>query len=234
MRLIKGNKGHKNNLQLISIHIPKTGGRSFHEVLKIVYGDSLDKRFEKEHFFPDKNFTGLLNNKLLDDIRGIHGHLTISQVKPLINAYHPKVITWVRNPVDRVISNYYYFMKRIRDGKTPQKQLIKKDISLIDYARQPKRMNRMTAILEGLDLKDFFFIGLMEQFDQDIVELGRKMDWRKIDRIPHVNDSSGFKYNNDCRTTYEDIDEDLRSKIAAINEDDINLYNDILALRGVQ
>ncbi len=234
MRFIKGNKGQVNDLQLISIHIPKTAGRSFHEVLKIVYGESLDKRYEKEHFFPEKNFDGLLSDKLPDDIKGIHGHLSVSQVKPLIEAYHPRVITWIRDPVERVISNYYYFMKRIRDGNTPDKQLSKKDYTLLEYAAQPKRQNRMTEILKGIELQDFFFIGIMEQFDQDIKELGLLMGWPAIESIPHVNDSAAFKSNNDCRTAYEDIDKAMRNEVAQFNEADIKLYNNVKVLRGLQ
>ena len=119
MRLISGDKGKDKGIELISIHIPKTAGRSFHEVLKRVYGGSLDKRYEKKHFFPDPVKKEQLSGVLPAGIRGIHGHLTISQVRHLIDKNQPKVITWVRNPVDRVISNYYYFMKRIRDGDTP-------------------------------------------------------------------------------------------------------------------
>ncbi|MEA3476692.1 MAG: sulfotransferase family 2 domain-containing protein [Bacteroidota bacterium] len=198
-------------LELISIHIPKTGGRSFHEILRNVYGQGLDKK-----------------------TKAIHGHLTIAKVKGIIEEEHPKVITWVRDPVDRVISNYYFFMKRIREGKTTEKQRKKIDYSLPEYAGQVKRRNRMTEILHGIPLEDFYFIGLMERFEEDIIELASKIGWPKIDSIPHINDSTSFKLNNDCKTQYNDIDENMRQEIAKLNELDIKLFDDIKNLRGIK
>ena len=64
MRLISSNKSNIDAVELISIHIPKTGGRSFHEVLKQVFGASLDQRYEKQHFFPEDGNHHKLSNKL--------------------------------------------------------------------------------------------------------------------------------------------------------------------------
>ena len=232
MRLFAANTSNTAVVELISIHIPKTGGRSFHEVLKQVFGTSLDQRYEKQHFFPKGGNHHKLSNKLPKGIRGIHGHLSISQLKYIIDKDHPKVITWVRNPVDRVISNYYYFMKRIRDGDTPEKQLDKINYTLLEYAGQPKRRNRMTEILKGLALEDFFFIGIMEQFEQDLRILCNLMDWPEDIDVPHINDSTPFKLNNDCATQYHDIDEGMRLEVARLNEDDMLLYAEIKKLRG--
>ena len=234
MRLIKGDKTDISGIEIISIHIPKTGGRSFHEILKQVYGQSLDQRFEKHHFFPDKDKDDTVIVKLPDGIKGIHGHLNIKQVKHIIDKDNPKVITWVRNPVDRVISNYYYFMKRIREGDTPERQQDKISYSLLEYAAQPKRRNRISMILEGIDLKDFFFIGVMEQFDHDIQILSNLMGWPQDMGVPHINDSSSFKHNNDCTTQYDDIDEAMRMTLANLNDADMLLYAEIKKMRGIR
>ncbi|MEN8223766.1 MAG: sulfotransferase family 2 domain-containing protein [Bacteroidota bacterium] len=233
MRLIKGDKANKNRVEIVSIHIPKTGGRSFHKVLKQIYGRSLDQRFEKHHYFPKSGNKGDIKLDLPKGIRGIHGHLYISQVLHIIEKDNPKVISWVRNPVDRVISNYYYFMKRIREGDTPDRQKEKENFSLLEYAAQAKRRNRMSAILSGIELDDFFFIGIMEQFEKDISELASLMGWTDITEIPHINNSSDFKFNNDCKTQYGDINNDMRNEVAALNENDIKLYKKIKSLRGV-
>ena len=230
MRVISGDMG--KGIEIISIHIPKTAGRSFHRILKQVYGESLDKSYEKEHFFHGKSDDLILKDELPDGIKGIHGHLTIAQVKHIIELEEPKVITWVRVPVERVISNYYYFMKRIREGNTTEKQRSKINYKLLKYAAQPKRCNRMTTILDGMDIKDFFFIGIMERFDKDIKTLGKMMGWPDNIEIPHLNDSSSFKMNNDCATQYKDIDVEMRFEIARLNEADMNLFNNILKLRS--
>lgn len=234
MRLIKSEKANKEGVEMISIHIPKTGGRSFHYFLKQVFGDSIDNRYEKQHFFPNGNKYNKLSNKIPTGVNCIHGHLTISQVQHIINIDHPKVITWVRNPIDRVISNYYYFMKRIRDGDTPEKQHRKINFNLIEYASQIKRRNRMTEILKGMEIKDFFFIGIMEQFEQDIRILCNLMDWHQQIDVPHINNSTSFKLNNECATQYNDIDEAMRLEVAKLNEKDMILYAEIKKLRGIK
>jgi hypothetical protein len=219
-------------LELLSIHIPKTAGRSFYEVLSQVYGSALDERQSRKDFLPDV-LRKHLDDNLPGKIRVIHGHLTVSQIDKVREKFQPKVVTWIRNPVDRVISNYYFLMKRIREGNVAQKQIKKRDFSLIQYASQPPRLNRMTEILKGMDIEDFFFIGIFEQFEKDIQELATKLKWPDIEAIPRINDSSFFKRNNDCKTQFEDIDEVMREEIARLNKKDIKLYEDVKKMRGI-
>lgn len=233
MRLFRGNKKNYNGLEIISIHIPKTAGRSFLKVLEQLYGSTLDGRHEKEHFFPDMDFSKELPGKLPDHVKVIHGHLTIAQVRPLIDIHHSKVITWVREPVDRIISNYYYFMQRIRDGRASEKQLRKENFSLLEYATQPRRRNMMSKILEGLALEDFYFIGVMEQFEKDLAELSSMMAWPDELHIPHINANKDFKHDNNCTTQYKDIDLQMREEIARLNESDVSLYLKVKKMRGI-
>ncbi len=130
-------------IELISLHIPKTGGRSVRRVLKNIYGDSLDLRHEKNEFFPDNKQTPPLDPGVPQHIRAIHAHLSIRQFMPIIEAHRPRVITWVREPVERLISNYYFFMKRIRlNLNIAENQLGKKDYSFLNMpGRQEKRIN---------------------------------------------------------------------------------------------
>ena len=218
-------------LELVSIHIPKTAGRTFYELLSQVYGPALDERQSRKDFLPDV-LQRHLDDNIPGDIRVIHGHLTVVQIAKVREKFNPKVVTWIRNPVDRVISNYYFFMKRIREGKVAQKQMKKRDYSLIQYAGQPSRLNRMTEILKGMDLKEFFFIGIFEQFDRDMQELASRLAWPDIKSIPRINDSSFFKRNNDCKTQFEDINEDMRAEIARLNQKDMTLYENVKKMRG--
>lgn len=234
MKLISNGNSGKVKVEFISIHIPKTGGRSFHAVLRQVYGDSLDRRYEKEHFFLKGNRKAAGIITLPEGIRGIHGHLTIKQVRHIIESDGPRVVTWVRDPVERVISNYYYFMKRIREGEVKEKQRAKADMTLHEYAIQPKRQNRMSMILDGMQPEDFFFIGITERFEEDLRALCRMMGWPEMEEVPHINVLASFKLNNDCATQYRDIDDSMRNDIAALNAEDMILYEKIKKMRGIQ
>ena len=221
-------------IELISIHIPKTGGRSFLEVLKQVYGNALDIRHEREHFFPNGRFSQINDEIFPDHIRGIHAHLSVSQLMPVIEKHDPRIITWLRDPVERVISNYYFFMKRLRTGNANERQLRKKNYTLLEYAKEGKKNNRMDAFLEGMELHDFFFIGILERFEADMEELITKMGWPRAKSFSHVNSNAGFKHNNDCKTQYSDIDDEMRHELAMLNDLDIKLYNDVKKMRGIE
>ena len=227
-------KSVSGKIELISIHIPKTGGRSFLKVLEQVYGNALDIRHEREHFFPDGRFSQIKNDIFPDHIRGIHAHLSVSQLMPVIEKHGPRVVTWLRDPVERVISNYYFFMKRLRTGNANERQLRKKNYTLLKYATEGKKNNRMAAFLEGMELHDFFFIGILERFDADMEELITKMEWPRTKGFSHINSNADFKYNNDCKTQYSDIDDEMRYEIALHNDLDIKLYNDVKEMRGIK
>jgi hypothetical protein len=221
-------------IELISLHIPKTGGRSFRRILKNIYGDALDLRHEIRQFYANPKHAPPIEVDFPENIRAIHAHLSIAQFMPVIEECQPKVVTWIRNPVDRVISNYYFFMKRIRDQNVDGKQLGKKDFSLLDYAAERGKENKLLAFMTGIDLDEFFFIGVLEQMKSDVKELSSKMGWPDKIKTFHANSNYDFKYNNDCKTQYADIDDKMRSEIARLNDLDIKLYNDVLKMRGIK
>lgn len=91
----------------------------------------------------------------------------------------------------------------------------------------------MTKILTGLPLEDFYFIGVMEQFDKDLAELSSMMTWPDGLHIPYINVNKDFKLHNNCTTQYKDIDLQMREEIAKLNESDVSLYLNVKKLRGI-
>ncbi len=208
-------------IELISIHIAKTGGRSFFEVLKDQYGENLDPRYKRVHYFPGKKYNNKLINRIPDHIKVIHGHLFYEHIKEIHEKYSPKIITWFRDPVDRVISNYYYLMRRLREDNS-HPQYSKKDYSIIEYARDSKK-NKMSAYLQGIVLEDLFFFGFLEEFDKGLDILAEKLSWKKPLVIHHVNEGKN-KQIDDIATPADSINEEMRAEIRRLNEDDIQLY----------
>ncbi len=59
------------------------------------------------------------------------------------------------------------------------------------------------------------------------------MGWPEKIKAFHANSNIDFKYNNDCKTQYNDIDEAMRQEIARINAKDMALYQEIKKMRGL-
>ncbi len=220
-------------LELISIHVPKTAGSSFFRILKQVYGKESVLRLNTMNLTEDQIEKISLDPKNQDLLKVIHGHLKISQLDQIIQDYQPRIITWLRNPVERVISNYFFSMQRVREGKALARKSSTIDFSLIDYASIEENRNRASQLLDNRKLNELFFVGIYEQYEKDIEILGELLDWPLNIQIPHRKVGSDFISNNDCKTQFKDITEEMREEIAELNELDVILYNEAKSIRKI-
>lgn len=111
---------------IISLHLPKTAGTSF--------ASTLEQHFEKE-FLKDSadlpmNTPQYERNKAalqaslcnaesdFSGIECIHGHFLPIKYLLLANKRKMTFVTWMRNPVERVLSHYFYW-KRSSDILIP-------------------------------------------------------------------------------------------------------------------
>ena len=114
----KNNNKIKNKIELVSIHIPKTAGTSFRNILKNVYGEKEVIRFDISN---RRGITieekVLKSKKLSRRIKVIHGHFTYRNLTKMVAlSDNVPIVTWLRNPIKRVISNYYYLEEKIIEG----------------------------------------------------------------------------------------------------------------------
>ena len=204
-----------NYPDLLSIHIPKTAGRTFREILKSQYGD--DKVLSLDHHYLAKR-----NEVLLDyptqHYPVVHGHLPYSMIST-VSTSSSKYITWLRQPVERVLSNYYFYCT-IEFPNLQKNDPDKELIPLHKFIRRRQRRNLISAYLKGINLEDFFFVGFQETFASDIQVLGQKLDWR-IDQSLlelRVND------NKKARTKMPAPSTEVIEAIKTYNQEDIFLY----------
>jgi hypothetical protein len=218
-------------VELVSIHIPKTAGSSFFRILKQVYGKASVTRLNTLNLTEDQIKEISLDPYNPNLTRVIHGHLKITQMEAIIKEFKPKVVTWLRDPVDRVISNYYFSMQRVREGKAMDRKSGTRGFSLLEYARVPENRNRASQLLDGGRLSDLFFIGIYEQYDKDLALLGDMLEWPAGMQIPHQKSGSAFLKDNDCATQFTDITTEMREEIAILNSLDVTLYNKAKSIR---
>jgi hypothetical protein len=160
------------------------------------------------------------------ETRVVHGHF---RYPDLLEKYGlPKdipVITWLRNPVQRVISNYYYLDKVLRKAmekaNAPLGLLSRMERSLMEYARSEQNRNRMHQFLNCLELSDLLFVGLVEHMDEDLKQLAELLGWRSYERY----------FDNASRDNRPLISPDTEEEIARLNQLDMKLYEAALRLR---
>ncbi len=225
MSIFKRNTKIKAAVKLVSLHIPKTAGTSFRNILKEVYGEEHVVRFDiKRHVsIENEPFKG---RKLKPEIEVIHGHFPYYKLIELIDLPEGvPVITWLRDPVERVISNYYYLEKILQEELQEEKRdlniLAKMQKTLKEYASTEANRNRISKFLKGTTAEDLFFIGFMDHYAEDLKDLARLLKWKDYPVLKQ--NVTGQK---------PEVDEDTMQFIRQLNEEDYSIYNRALQLRA--
>lgn len=208
--------------EIISIHIGKTAGTAFRRVLSEVVGQ--ENVLWDYAPYPYQPPAPLPNN-----INAIHGHVPARKYLE----YFPdaKWIVWLRHPVFRLISEYF-FAQIYKDSHNPlHVELVQKQLSLLEFAEQQSAQNIQSQQVKGKPLSEFYFVGVQEFYAEDLVELRQKMGWPEFE-VTTEN-------TNPHPTYFQDLQEILRQpslikQLALWNREDMELYQEALSLRATR
>lgn len=210
-----------NNTKIIFTHIPKTAGTTIRDILENQYGSR-----NVSLIYSQKNIEQDLNTQLATGAKVIMGHF---RYPDFINKTESiEFLTFLRNPVQRVISHYKY----VASSKDPVHiQLIQQAESIEQFALLESQSNLQTKYLSGYTDEEFlkdsdsalvvakenlknYLIGITELFDESIVLFKEKLNWKKAYYVP-INKSKDDKLI---------ISKELEKSIANSNKLDIKLY----------
>ncbi|MDB6094194.1 MAG: hypothetical protein JWM32_1756 [Verrucomicrobia bacterium] len=200
---------------VLSIHIPKTGGASFRRILADFFQEDFLLKYWQMTDAHGQAVAAVPSN-----IRCIHGHFVPDELLPQFP--NAELITWVREPVERIISSYFH-RRRDPDWQNPiTREMHEKNLSLIEFASLDLMRNEMSRYLGTRRPSDFAFVGCSDQFETSISRFRTQFGLRDVS-TPREN------CNPDRHTDRYPIDSEIRRKIAALNERDVSLYQEVCA-----
>jgi hypothetical protein len=131
----------------------------------------------------------------------------------------------MREPVDRLISHYYYLKRFYNSGNAPNlhRKVVEEDWSLEQFCFSTELRNLYSQFLWGFPLEYFDFIGITEFYDDDLSYFSRH--YLNADLEPYkenVGTNESGKYQ---------IDTGFRTMIEQFHSLDVKLYDDALVMR---
>ena len=218
--------------KLIFQHLPKCGGTTFNSILA--------QNYTTEETFSIKVINNIklntqdfiqLSSTEKEKIYLLKGHMEFG----LHGNFASKVdyITFLRNPIERIIS-FYYYVKRKPNHSLFKTNDFTQDITLHEFVTKINREdanNGQIRFISGLDDTEdkmleraiynidnhFSHVGLLERFDESILLLQKMYNWKK----PYYEVSN--KTQN--RKSVNSIKPETLQAIKELNNGDLILYN---------
>jgi len=213
-----------------SVHIPKTAGSSFRQVLRRRFGSGLRPAYwihgpttlaTAERPFHREAWIEKIRAVDLEGAEAVHGHALAG-----VLAHLPEVrlVAWVRDPAARVASHWRQEHRRYRRGRIEEDQ--RPDEDLLTWAARDRLRDLQTVFFDGIPPEAFAFVGIAERFES---EVDRFFEQVLGERRP-AGRALPFE-NADPAGPYE-ISPALRRQLEELNRGDLALYRRAVELAG--
>lgn len=162
---------------LISIHIPKTAGTSFGLLLKQHFGDRLLEDYQDRplaHTALPRLAHALAawpgNGRRLGGYEAVHGHFLGLKYLPV----RGHVVTWLRHPVQRVLSRYGHYLRDVDAGRPLQPVSgLRPGLRLDEFARLPRFRDTCSKYLRAVPDRRVAVYGFSEDMEASLARMRR-------------------------------------------------------------
>jgi len=227
---------------LLAVHIPKTGGMTFKDMLADIFQERFVwvKGNKVEDHVPDETRTLVsAQNKKGDGLTVVYGHYFLD---PFVDSYpDAKLACWIRDPVQRLLSDYYY-RERSGAGMNYGSDEIDNEENIYSFVSQPHHHNTLSRMIGRSDISKFDFVGSTEEFEKSLALFSaifstkkayshKNKILRRILKLFKTNEVH-VKHRNrnpDRKSALYPVSEELKQRILALNRDDEILYQAGLA-----
>ncbi|HEY0199144.1 MAG TPA: hypothetical protein VGC19_11510 [Rhodanobacter sp.] len=223
-------------MAIISVHLPKTAGTSFGVSLAAHFGDRFrgdngDQAIAKpltERWQQATSAGLLLAAQGLGDVACVHGHFLPAKYLPLGQRCELTFVTWMRDPVARMVSHYHYWQRSYdeRIAAPHHRRVIEEGWSLQRFCLSQEFRNIYTQYLWMFPLEKFSFIGISEYFREDFEEFSKQY---LATVLPHQHHNATPRSD-----AYIDLDAAFLDTVRDFHAADMELYAKALRLRRIR
>ncbi len=226
-----------STLEILSVHVPKCAGSSLRRALLEAYGTEqvyldYDDRpidpsspinLDPEGFYERaaKAGCGFLAGK-----KAVHGHFNIRKYSGFPARHR---ITFLREPIDRTISHYFFWKDQPRHGHLLHDYVLDNRLSFQEFARLPAiRGLYVSVFFLGVAMEQFDFIGFYDRLDDDYAALQALIGLQCPIRRDNVNEGSDYRDERESILGDSRLMATLRDSL----KDDLLFYERLRAKRS--
>ena len=213
---------------LISVHLPKTAGSSFQEALESYFGEKLSLDYasrpinQSSYERKASSLTAALGLACRYDKLGaacIHGHFLPIKYRWLKTASRKKFVVWLRDPIERLASHYYYWISDYNPDTAGRlrRRVVEENWDIERFCFSGEMRNIYSQWIWGFPMDRFDFVGITENYASDLNYFARTL---LKGELPVT-----AKNVNPLRQTERYIDDSgLRSRLEKFHQKDMQLY----------
>lgn len=224
---------------IISVHLPKTAGTSFYKLLDdhfngLIKRDYKDVPLNKS--ISSRRLQALLKCLSLyvinpKKINCIHGHFMPLKYFFYRSQSDVKFVTWMRNPVERLASHYFHWLRTYDVSTSPllHRRVVEEKWSLERFCLGPEMKNMYSQFLWFFPLTKFDFVGITEFYESELEYFCGKFVGEMRGNVSY-EENRNQKNNNKPYVA----NGDFRTAIEKHHSDDMKLYKQALDLRTMR
>ncbi len=165
---------------LVSIHMPKTAGLSFRAALEEHYGAGFAPDYADYPLaspLPQRHAAALEFSLAAEpsayrQVGCIHGHFLPIKYLLLADYMECRFVTWLREPLQRLVSHYYYWQRSYDpaadDTSSLHRRVVEEAWTLEQFCLAPELRNVYSQFLWAFPLRALDFVGITEYFAEDL------------------------------------------------------------------